>query len=83
MTGLRSPVKLRCDLQRSKLCRRVTEYVRLHEMQGATVVVMALASEIVAAFAIKDPIKPEAGAVVKALKKAGIKASPAKSLGYN
>lgn len=59
------------------LCRRVTEFVRLHEMQGATVVIMALANEIVAAFAIKDPIKPEAGAVVKALKKAGIKASSA------
>ena len=52
----------------------VTEYVRLHEMQGATVVIMALAGEVVAAFAIKDPIKPEASAVVKALKKAGIKA---------
>ena len=55
-------------------CRVVTEYVRLHEMQGATVVIMALASEVVAAFAIKDPIKPEASAVVKALRKAGIKA---------
>lgn len=43
-------------------------------MQGATVVIMALANEVVAAFAIKDPIKLEAGAVIKALKKAGIKA---------
>ena len=54
-------------------------------MQGATVVIMALANVVVAAFAIKDPIKLEAGAVIKALKKAGIKAglSVLKSLSLN
>lgn len=54
-------------------CRQVTEYMRSHEMQGATVVLMAFLNEIVAAFAIKDPIKPEASAVIKALGKNGIK----------
>ena len=47
--------------------------MRLHEMQGATVVVMAISTEPVAAFAIKDPIKAEASAVVAALKRTGIK----------
>ena len=42
-------------------------------MQGATVVAMAVLNEAVAAFAIKDPIKPEASAVIRALKKGGIK----------
>ena len=47
--------------------------MRFHEMQGATVVAMAVSNEAVAAFAIKDPIKPEASAVIRALKKGGIK----------
>ena len=55
--------------------RRVGDFMRTSEMQGCTVIAMAVANEIVAAFAITDPIKPEARAVVKALRNTGIKVS--------
>lgn len=47
--------------------------MRSCEMQGSTVVAMAISNEVVAAFAVNDPIKPEARAVIRALKEAGIK----------
>ena len=51
--------------------------MRLHERRGATVVLMAAANSIAAAFAIQDPIKPEASSVIAALKSLGIMVSAA------
>ena len=51
--------------------------MRLHERKGATVVLMAAATSIVAAFAIQDPIKPEACSVIAALNSLGIMVSAA------
>ena len=51
--------------------------MRLHERQGATVILMAAANSIAAAFAIQDPIKPEACSVIAALKSLGIMVSAA------
>lgn len=54
-------------------CREVGEYMREHEMNAATVVLLAAGNTLLAAFAIQDPIKPEAAAVIRALRARGIK----------
>ena len=54
------------------ICREVAEFMREQEGQGATCILLAAALSIVGAFAVKDPLKPEAIGVVSALRRWGI-----------
>jgi len=54
------------------LYREVANYMREQEGQGATCVLLSVALNIVGAFAIKDPLKPEAVGVVSALRNMGL-----------
>ncbi len=53
-------------------CSEVQEHMRQREMDGATVVLVAVSDTVAAALSIKDPVKPEAGRVVAALQTMGI-----------
>ena len=46
--------------------------MREQEGQGATCILLAAALSIVGAFAVKDPLKPEAIGVVSALRRSGL-----------
>ncbi|KAK9904210.1 hypothetical protein WJX75_006837 [Coccomyxa subellipsoidea] len=52
--------------------REVADYMLEKEGQGATCVLVAIAQSVVGAFAIKDPLKPEAIGVVSALRHMGL-----------
>ncbi|EIE22528.1 copper-translocating P-t [Coccomyxa subellipsoidea C-169] len=52
--------------------RDVADYMLEKEGQGATCVLVAVAQSVVGAFAIKDPLKPEAIGVVSALRNMGM-----------
>ncbi|GAB4822580.1 hypothetical protein N2152v2_009626 [Parachlorella kessleri] len=51
---------------------QVADYMREWERQGTTCVLMAVESTLLAVFAITDPLKPEAPAVVAALHRMGL-----------
>ena len=53
--------------------RDVAEHMREQETGGATVVLLAVGPAVAAAFAIKDPLKPEAAGVIAALHAMGVK----------
>ena len=59
----------RFDALASDICREVAEVMREQEGQGATCILLAAALSIVGAFAVKDPLKPEAIGVVSALRR--------------
>ncbi|CAK0783009.1 hypothetical protein CVIRNUC_006204 [Coccomyxa viridis] len=54
------------------ISREVAEFMREQEGQGATCILLAAALSIVGAFAVKDPLKPEAIGVVSALRSMGL-----------
>ena len=53
-------------------CRDAVEWMREREAGGATCVLVAHAHTLAAAFAITDPLKPEAVGVVAALRQLGL-----------
>ena len=55
------------------LLLQVQEWMRAHEREGATCVLAAVGPCLVAAFAITDPLKPEAASVVAALRRLGLR----------
>ncbi|CAL5220469.1 g2492 [Coccomyxa viridis] len=54
------------------ISREVADYMREQEGQGATCILLAAALTVIGAFAIKDPLKPEAVGVVSALRNMGL-----------
>lgn len=52
-------------------CRHTDTYEAAKEKAGATIVFLAVGSQLVAAFAMMDQVKPEAQGVVQALQAMG------------